>query len=114
MNPRVRAALALLPLLAPVAACAEHEQSAASCQFAPTIAFDGREYIAVHSLPRGLGHGKVRVGELLGQGEAAHCPGQPERQVKVYKVVGEPVARAVISRPEFGLMGRWNRDGIIK
>lgn len=27
------------------------------------------------------------VGGLLGQGEAAYCPGQPERQVKVYKVV---------------------------
>lgn len=113
MNPRVRAALGLLPLLAPVASCAEHEQRAASCQVAPTIAFGGREYIAVHSLP-GRVDGKVRAGELLGQGEAAHCPGWPERPVEVYKVVGVPVGRAVVSRPEFGLMERWNRDGTIK
>ena len=96
-----------------VGGCDSDEQGMASCSMAATIAFGGREYIAVDSLP-GLKRREVRVGERLGLGERATCPGQPERQVQVYKVLGVPVGQGVFSKPEFGLMERWNQDGSIK
>ncbi|MDP2773953.1 MAG: hypothetical protein Q8O61_10380 [Nocardioides sp.] len=96
-----------------VSGCNSDERSMPSCVQTATIAFDGREYVAVDSLP-GLQRREVRVGERLGTGERATCPGQPVRQVQVYKVVGVPVGQGVFSKPEFGLMERWNQDGTIK
>jgi hypothetical protein len=78
-----------------------------------SIAFEGREYIAVESLPN-LERTEIRAGERLGTGEAATCPGRAAQEVRVFKVVGVPVAQAVFSEPEFGLMTRWNEDGAIK
>ena len=89
MTIRLPAAL-VLALSWLVGGCDSDEQGMASCSMAATIAFGGREYIAVG------------------------CPGQPERQVQVYKVVGVPVGQGVFSKPEFGLMERWNQDGTIK
>jgi hypothetical protein len=105
MNMRARllasAGLLLLSLL--TVGCDSDEQVHASCSLSASITFENREYTAVESLP-GLGRRKVRIGERLGSGELGTCPGQPERRVEVYKVVGVPVERAVFSEPEYGLM----------
>ena len=113
MTIRLPAVFAVLVLSSIVGGCGSDEDSMASCSVAATITFAGREYIAVDSLP-GLKRKEVRVGERLGVGERATCPWQPERQVQVYKVVGVPVGQGVFSKPEFGLMERWNQDGTIK
>jgi hypothetical protein len=115
MNVTIRLSVAFQVLLMSwlVGGCDSNEQGMDSCSMAATIAFDGREYIAVDSLP-GLKRTEIRVGERLGIGERATCPGQPERQVQVHKLVGVPVGQAVFSKPEFGLMERWNLDGTIK
>lgn len=49
MNMRVDvpAALGLMVLWSMVGGCDSEDQSEQSCQIAPTIAFEGREYIAV-------------------------------------------------------------------
>jgi hypothetical protein len=105
---------AVLMLLSPMTAgCSSDEQVQASCSMAPTIAFEGREYIAVGSLP-GLKRTEVRAGKRLGTGESASCPGQPMQEVQVFKVAGVPVGKAVFVKPNDGLMKRWNRDGSIK
>lgn len=57
---------------------------------------------------------EVRVGERLGLGERATCPEQAVRQVEVYKVVGVPVGQGEFSKPEFGVMERWNQNGTIQ
>lgn len=113
MTIRLPVVFAVLVLSWFVSSCDSDEQGMASCSLAPTIAFDGREYIAVDSMPA-LKHRQDRVGDRLGIGERATCPGQPVRQVQVYKVVGVPVGQDVFSKPEFGLMERWNQGGTIK
>ncbi|KAA1424073.1 hypothetical protein [Nocardioides antri] len=115
MNMRLRLPVAIgvmsLPLIA--LGCDSEEQSMASCSMAATIAFDGREYIAVN-LRHGRQDGTVRVGRRVGVGQRATCPGQPEQQVRVYKMIGVPIGKGVYSKPDFGVMQRWNRDGTIK
>ena len=112
MRARLHTAVGLLLLSALTAGCGSDEQGDASCSLTASIAFEGREYIAVESLP-GLKPTEVRAGKHLGTGEAATCPGQAVQEVRVFKVVGIPVAQAVFSEPEFGLMERWNQDGAI-
>ena len=75
-----------------------------------TIAFDGKEYIAVDSLPT-VTASQVRKGPRLGTGQQSTCPGQPAQPVEVYRLVGIKPDQAVFSEPEFGLMERWNEDG---
>ncbi len=106
-------AVGTLALVCSLVACSSDERGTASCSLPAAITFDGREYIAVNSLP-GLERKEVRAGKLLGVGYAATCTGESAQQVQVYKVVGVPVGTAVVSRPEFGLMERWNLDGAIK
>lgn len=113
MTPRLALAAGALVLSWLVGGCASDEQGMSSCTLTATIGFDGREYIAADSLP-GLKRREVRVGERLGTGVRSTCPGQPERKVQVYKLVGVPVGKGVYSKPEFGLMARWNQDGSIK
>jgi hypothetical protein len=113
MRARLPAAAGLLLLSSLTAGCDSDEQGDASCSLTASIAFEGREYIAVESLP-GLKRTEIRAGKRLGPGEAATCPGQPVREVQVFKVAGMPVGRAVFVEPGYGLMERWNRDGSIK
>jgi hypothetical protein len=103
----------LLLLSSLMAGCDSDEQGHASCSLSASIAFEGREYLAVDSLP-GLKRTEIHTGKRLGTGEAATCPGQAAQEVHVFKVVGIPVAQAVFSKPEFGLMERWNQDGAIE
>lgn len=110
---RLPLALGVVVLAWSTGGCGSSEQGTASCLIAATIAFDGREYIAVGSLPS-QERDEVRIGERLGTGERATCPGDPVQQVQVYRLAGVPVGRAVWSEPEFGLMHRWNRDGTIQ
>jgi hypothetical protein len=115
MNVRVRlpAAAGLLLLSSLTVGCDSDEQGHASCSLTASIAFKDGEYIAVESLP-GLKRTEIHAGKRLGVGEAATCAGQPVRKVQVFKVVGIPVAEAVFSKPEFGLMERWTQDGVIE
>ena len=103
MRARLHASAGLLLLSLLTAGCNSDEQVQASCSLTASITFESREYTAVESLP-GLNRRKVRIGERLGSDELGTCPGQPERRVEVYKVVGVPVERAVFSKPEYGLM----------
>lgn len=113
MRARRHTAAALL-LLSPITTgCDSTEQGVASCSLTATITFEGREYIAVESLP-GLERTEIHAGKRLGTGEAATCPGRAVREVDVFKVAGIPVAHAVFSKPELGLMERWNQDGAIE
>lgn len=113
MTIRLPVAFGVLVLSWFVGGCNSDEEGAAACSLAATITFDGREYIAVDSLPKFKRKG-ARVGERLGLGERATCPGQAVRQVEVYKLVGVPVGQGVFSKPEFGVMERWNQDGTIR
>lgn len=114
MTIRLPVAFEVLVLACLLGGCgSDGEQGTLSCSLAATIAFDGREYIAADS-PPGLKRRQVRVGERLGLGERAACPGQAVRQVEIYKLVGVPVGQGVFSKPEFGVMQRWNQDGTIK
>ena len=112
VNPCLRGARGLLLLAGLLSACAEDDRVSASCSLTATIAFEGREYEAVDSLP-GLEAMEVEVGERLGTGERAACPGEKAERVQVYEVVGVPARRAIFSEPVFGLMGRWNEDGTL-
>jgi hypothetical protein len=113
MRALLHAAAGLLLLSSLTAGCGADEQGGASCSLTASIAFEGREYIAVGSLP-GLKRTEARAGKRLGTGEAATCPGQAAQEVHAFKVAGVPVAQAVFSKPEFGLMERWNEEGAIK
>ena len=114
MRARLHTAAGLLLLSSLTAGCDSDERGGdASCSLTASIAFAGREYTAIQSLP-GLKRTEIRAGKRLGTGEAATCPGQAVQEVQVFKVVGIPVARAVFSKPEFGLMERWNQDEAIK
>ena len=73
------------------------------CDLSETITFRGHAYDAVH--PRsGSGRVQVRTGRQVGEGVAAHCPGQEAQHVQVYKVVGVSVREAVFAKPVYGLM----------
>lgn len=113
MQARLPAAAGLLVLFWLAAGCGSDVQGDASCSLTASIGFEGREYIAVESLS-GTNPTEIRAGKPLGTGEAATCPGQPVREVQVFKVTGVPVDRAVFVEPGYGLMERWNRDGSIK
>lgn len=113
MRLRVPVALGGVVLSFLAGGCDSDEQSMASCQMASAISFEGREYIAVNPRP-GSEQRNARVGRRLGVGERATCPGQPEQQVQVYKLFGVPIGEGVFSKPEFGVMKRWNRDGTVE
>jgi hypothetical protein len=106
MKGHVRAIVASLPLLASVVSCSADEPVAASCTLDAHITFNGQAYIPVESLPQIEDGGEIRLGKRLGKGELGTCPGEPERQVEVYKVVGVAAERAVFSKPDYGLMKR--------
>lgn len=111
VRPTFVAGILLLSSL--TAACESNEPGHFSCSLTASIAFEGRDYIAAEHLPD-HDRDETRVGKRLGIGQAATCPGQPERDVKVFRLVGIPVAEAVLAMPVFGVMERWNRDGAIE
>lgn len=103
MPSRLAVALGILVLAGSLGGCDLDEQGMTSCSLTANITFNDREYIAVGSLP-GVTGTEARTGKHLGTGEIGTCPGEPERQVQVYKLVGVPVERAVFSKQEHGLM----------
>lgn len=90
--------------------CGEGESSSAEgCILTPTIGFHGREYTESDVL-NGLPERQFRGGRPLGVGELPAYCGREGSRVKVFKVMGVPVRKALFAEPPYGLAVRPHFD----
>ena len=91
------------------AGCGEDVQSSVGgCDITASVGFHGREYTEGGEVG-GLSDRQVERRRRVGFGEMAACPGDEPDRIRVFKVAGLPVHRAVYVEP-YGLMKRSHFD----
>src|SRR4051812_22877938 len=111
MKESLRASLASLTACGVMlsSGCGEDVQSSVGgCDITASVALHGREYTEGGEIG-GESDRRVERGRRIGFGEMATCPGGEPDRVRVFKVVGVPLHRAVYVEP-FGFMMRSHFD----